>query len=107
MKLSNAAVTEFRDGAGPLQFSEEAKALFAHAAGPGARQSAAPAAEPLFRAGSTTEPPANNPQPARQTRPARNLPKFCVYPLGIVRKRSYDGGLSFLAQMQIGVEGGV
>lgn len=47
------------------------------------------------------------PQPAHQTRPARNLPKFCVYPLGIMRKRSYDGGLSFLAQMQIGVEDGV
>jgi len=44
---------------------------------------------------------------ARRTRPARNLPKFCVYPLGIVRKRPYDGGLSFSALMQIGVEGGV
>lgn len=49
----------------------------------------------------------SNHQPARQTRPARNLPKFCAYPLGIVRKRPYDGGLSFLAQMQIGAEGGV
>jgi len=41
------------------------------------------------------------------TLPARNLRKFCIYPLGIVHERSYDGGLSFLAQMQISAKGGV
>lgn len=40
-------------------------------------------------------------------RPARNLRKFCIYPLGRVLKRSYDGGLSFSAQMQIDAESGV
>lgn len=33
----------------------------------------------------------------QRIRPARNLRKFFVYPLGRVRKRSYDGGLSFSA----------
>lgn len=41
------------------------------------------------------------------SRPARYLRKICVYPLGRVLKRSYDGGLSFSAQMQIDAEGGV
>lgn len=32
---------------------------------------------------------------------------FCIYPLGILLKRSYDGGLSFLAKIQVGAENGV
>nr|WP_141661777.1 hypothetical protein [Burkholderia ambifaria] len=57
--------------------------------------------------------------PANQLRPVRALgggladPSgmkfaiFFIYPLGIMRERPYDGGLSFSAKMQIDVEGGV
>jgi hypothetical protein len=32
---------------------------------------------------------------------------FFIYPLGIMSRRPYDGGLSSSAKMQIGAEGGV
>ena len=35
------------------------------------------------------------------------IANFFAYPLGIMRRRSYDGGLSFSAKMQIDAEGGV
>jgi len=38
---------------------------------------------------------------------AWKLQIFCIYPLGIIRGRSYHGGLSFLAKMQIDAEDGV
>lgn len=40
-------------------------------------------------------------------RPGTKFAEILCLPLGIARKRPYDGGLSFLAQMQIGVEDGV
>lgn len=43
----------------------------------------------------------------RSTRPAWKLPNFFVYPLGIPGRRSYDGGLSFSAKIQIAAEDGV
>ena len=44
---------------------------------------------------------------ALQIHPAWKLQIFCVYPLGIMRERSYHGGLSFSAKMQIEAEDGV
>jgi hypothetical protein len=35
------------------------------------------------------------------------IANFSVFPLGIMRERPYDGGLSFSAKMQIDAEGGV
>lgn len=35
------------------------------------------------------------------------IANFFIYLLGIMRGRSYDGGLSFLAKMQIDAEDGV
>ncbi|MGU7844114.1 hypothetical protein ACV22V_32245 [Burkholderia sp. AW33-5] len=41
-----------------------------------------------------------------QIPPAWKLRIFCIYLLGIMRGRPYDGGLSFLAKMQIDAEDG-
>lgn len=107
VKLSNAPVTEFGDGVGPLQFPEGAKALHAHAAGRGSQAVRSTGCRAFIsrrthHRTSHEQSPAGSPNP-----PGTKFAEICIYPLGIVRKRPYDSGLSFSAQMQIGVEGGV
>ncbi len=71
------------------------------------RQLAVPDTKPLFPVDNEAESRREHRTWGRRSGPARNLRKFCIYPLGIVRERSYHGGLSFLAQMQISAKGGV
>lgn len=72
---------------------------------PGSREMGS--AKPRFPANSRVLKPSRTPQTGSTKPPGMKFAEICVYPLGIVRKRSYDGGLSFLAQMQIGAKGGV